>query len=587
MDADRSQTLSTMDMKVETQIQELRDHVERLTRRVSALENGEPPPVEVERVTDVVRDAEERGWAWLVQSALLRRIATISFVLVIALVLRTLTDSEVVDKPLGMWLGIGYAWSLIGYGWRRLSRHATGQRVLPVCGTVLLCAMVYETHARFDLLGAATAHGLLIAVLLASAGLGLRYGIPIVAEAGVLVAPVTAVALGFPLPQFHLTAINLVIATLTAYALAGQRRAAWLHWSTLAVSLFFWLVWSFKSYVVLGRGEVVPAELRMGWFLPALALTFVVQLVLAFRSARGERNPYAHLLPVINIVQACAASSAVLVPGFAAARSLGGIAMLLAGVHMGIAWRFPRWRPGESAPVTGFVVAAAAAFVPGVWLLAGSVHVALPAAALAAFGIARWSGTLSSAGMRALALVLQLVTIVTAIAAESFAAPASPFAAMVGLAAVLALVAVAHYRWSRRVAPPAGSWYARLSATDVPGQLVLAAGLAATFGFLRLVAYPLLAGFSEVENAFSGVQSVLLNLMAVVLLVLAWRRRDRAIVGMAALVSVVGGLKVFGSDFLALHGVPLVLSVFSFGVLALMGSIVLGRWQQKPAAPAP
>ncbi|MHC4919582.1 MAG: hypothetical protein ACYTKC_08290 [Planctomycetota bacterium] len=40
---------------------------------------------------------------------------------------------------------------------------------------------------------------------------------------------------------------------------------------------------------------------------------------------------------------------------------------------------------------------------------------------------------------------------------------------------------------------------------------------------------------------------------------------------------------MFTSDLFTAHGVPLVLSVFSFGMAAAVGSVVLGRWQRSTA----
>jgi hypothetical protein len=47
---------------------------------------------------------------------------------------------------------------------------------------------------------------------------------------------------------------------------------------------------------------------------------------------------------------------------------------------------------------------------------------------------------------------------------------------------------------------------------------------------------------------------------------------------------VVGCLKVFLVDLFSGSGLPLVLSVLSFGVVAMVGSIIMGRWPRPPVA---
>jgi len=51
----------------------------------------------------------------------------------------------------------------------------------------------------------------------------------------------------------------------------------------------------------------------------------------------------------------------------------------------------------------------------------------------------------------------------------------------------------------------------------------------------------------------------------------------------AILVTVVGATKVFLYDLLGTHGLPLVFSVFSFGMAAAVESLALGKWQKEPA----
>lgn len=576
---------------VEDELRILRRTVERLARRVEALEGGAPVPAEE---LDGSTDTVAVDWSWLHQSAALRRVATISFVLVVALVLRTLTDNGIVDTAPGVGLGIGYAALVMAVGWRRLARDRPGQRVFPICGVVLLSALVMEAHERFEHLGAVSAHGLLVAGLAASAALALRYRAPSVAEAGCLAAGISAVVLGFPVPHFPLGAATVLLAVLVAAAVAGQRRVAWVHWIATALLLFFWGLWTFQLHRPLARGEVLAAELSIGAFLPALGATFLALAATAFLRCRARPTPFWLILPALNVAWAFAAAAIVLRPWLDADRGLGAAALAIAGLHVLLARGLARrGRPGRVAvaggvaAVAGMAIAGAGALVPATWLVAGGSPLVLPLWSLAALGLAAWSGRLDSGGLRIAGALLQVGTPAAAVAAGVFATPPAAPWTSAALGALLAAIAGVHYRWTRATPPTAGSWYARLSPSDRPGVVALWASVTAAFCCLRVLIHPLLASFlSDVDPAFAGAQSVLLNAITIALLVLAWRWHSRSVLGTAALATVLVAAKVLAADLPTLHGVPLVLSVFSFGVTAAVESVILGRWQRASEAAA-
>ena len=95
--------------QVEAELHEIRQRVERLTDRVLALETGVSRPAVDPDAASGPREVAGSNWSWLAHSGALQRVATISFVLVVALVLRTLTDGGIVDQALGIRLGIAYA----------------------------------------------------------------------------------------------------------------------------------------------------------------------------------------------------------------------------------------------------------------------------------------------------------------------------------------------------------------------------------------------------------------------------------------------------------------------------------------------
>jgi hypothetical protein len=57
---------------------------------------------------------------------LLRRIATVCFLLVIALILRTITDNQIINTRIGSILGMTYAAVLLLLGWRLYAERKAG-----------------------------------------------------------------------------------------------------------------------------------------------------------------------------------------------------------------------------------------------------------------------------------------------------------------------------------------------------------------------------------------------------------------------------------------------------------------------------
>jgi hypothetical protein len=144
-----------------------------------------------------------------------------------------------------------------------------------------------------------------------------------------------------------------------------------------------------------------------------------------------------------------------------------------------------------------------------------------------------------------------------------------------------------HYRWCRRHAPPVRSpLFETYDTEDLSGAVTLLAALTGFFFLLRGIAWRILAGGPGGPEAFQCTQSIIINLAALGLGLYAFRARNREIRNVAILVISVGAV-MSASDLLGTKGVPLVLSVLSFGLAAATQSITLSRWQRVPPMPAP
>jgi len=150
--------------------------------------------------------------------------------------------------------------------------------------------------------------------------------------------------------------------------------------------------------------------------------------------------------------------------------------------------------------------------------------------------------------------------------------------------AMLAAIGTYHYVWARRTPPPKGSWTDRFNQQDRWAAVILVAALLSGFFTLRMGLYQGLGSMHlATPQAFGSGQSLIINLAAVVLLLLSLRKRDQELRNVGVLVTVVAAGKVF-LDVLALKGITLLISIFSFGVAAAIASVVLGRWGKVTVA---
>ena len=139
------------------QVKFLKDKVDELSDRLQLLESGESFVQKTEEVNSAAAITVEKKVVpqegvlkKAGTGALLPRVATVCFIMVVALILRTITDSEIIDKQLGSMLGMGYATALILVGgWFYLKKSSLAP-VFPACGLLLLFSIVIETHARFQ-----------------------------------------------------------------------------------------------------------------------------------------------------------------------------------------------------------------------------------------------------------------------------------------------------------------------------------------------------------------------------------------------------------------------------------------------------
>ena len=610
--------MGSKNLTVEEKIDRLYAHIDSLSRRVADLEGRRTVSTPVRSAdasadrpetilpTEVpVRPAKPPGKPaagepdslsdevirWASRASLFPRLATLCFLMVVALILRTITDNGIVKPLLGMGFGMGYAAALMAAGWYQYRRDSSLAPVFVACGAILMSSIVVETHARFQSLPLVPAYLTLMATGAAMAFVSRRFSVFLPVSVGTLGMCLAGAAIDYPDPFFPYLFMVLLTANLLGYYAGTLRRCGWLRWTVLVVTLAMFLLWGMRLAAVAARKNDPAPTLAPEWFLPVLAAVGVAFLAIALlgivRSRREKLSAFDFCLPTINAVGSYLAARVVVDGTDGSSLALGLVAILFALLHFGAAF-WLSMRKIDGAPGTNsFVVAGSALLALALPAALGGGLIAAPVLAAAAVGVAVLSDRWGSGAVRATSYLLQIYGVVSlALGFLTNGIPASPMAGTVPCAA-LAAAALVHYRWCRRHAPPARSpLFETCDTEDLSGAVTLLAALTGSFFLLRAIAWWIIvpAGPGGPE-AFQCTQSIIINMAALGLGLYAFRTRNREIRNVAILVIAVGAVKS-ASDLLGTKGVPLVLSVLSFGLAAATQSITLSRWHKPTPAAA-
>lgn len=555
-------------------------------RKVAAGEmhhrHSPPPPVALAGV-EAGETERERGGAGL----WLSRLAATCFVLVVALVLRTVTDNGMVEKHLGSLLGSGYALALIAWGWRQYERRSRLAPVFPLCGVLLLLSIVYEAHAHFASLSNSAVYAILLAALLLALALGLRYRAPVLLYFGTLGPALVAVACDFPTVNAVWVAVFLLATALAGYLAERRRIDKALSWLALALVGIFWLFWGYKlSYLLHHNGLAGAEKLGLRFYLPLLALFWLFYLYNALAHLLARSQPLgvlARLLPTLTLAGAFGLARLVVAPWPGGEDLLAALTLLGGGGYFLLAFWLVKKDPEAARGCKEYLVAGIVALLLALPELADSLAWAMLAWAAVAYGLFLLAERWRSGGVRVISYLLALVVGVAGgqLYPASLAKPALGMAAVAGLVAAITLW---HYRACRMRPPEYDSeYFALFDRKDQSGVLLLLVGLLHGFNLLRLL---VLLAFAAPQAASSGsfgcAQSVILNLGAVLLFLYGLRARRGEVLVVAVAVLLFGAGRVFLVDLFKAEGLPLVLSVFSFGVTAATASLVERRWRLRP-----
>ncbi len=521
--------------------------------------------------------------SWAGSGSFLARLAAICFILVIALVLRTLTDSGIIGAKAGSMIGTGYAALLIAIGWKLLRAGSGLGPIFPVCGALLMFSLILETHARFAAYTTVTAYTILFFTLLPLAIMGRRYQRSLFPAVGLIGAACTAFALDFPVPFFPQLAFFLLAINVVAY-LQVTGRARWVQAVLYAMTITFWYLWALKLHAPMVKGIETTPEVALSWYLPmTLATVFILMGFSVYRSYQhGDAlSLFDIALPTINVLWLYPACSLVVIPLVGDDTLLGYGGLALAIVHFLVAGAIFRFSRHGGPGICAYVFAGATLMVMATLAAVENILPALPLWGAVAVILSFASRACEIGGIRLTSYLLQVVATILGIG-YGVLLPGTPDPMLATLAAgALAVMSAFQYTWSRQhpLACSVG-FFKKVDPMDHTAILLLLTALVDGFLMLQLVAYDLLASSADPVNALLGAQSVFINLGAMGLMIYGLMKRQREILYTSIGIVVLGAFKALGYDLFKAHGVPLVLSVFSFGAVAAVGSVVFSRWSQ-------
>ncbi|MBT0653364.1 hypothetical protein [Geomobilimonas luticola] len=598
----------TLEKRVEqlaAQVQALTATVEQLAARMAVTPTVTPvvsphpliaPPVTAktaEHAADAPDEVTEEILSWAGKTALLPRLSTLCFLLVVALILRTITDNNIINTLIGSILGMAYATILMVVGWYKYDKGSPLAPVFAACGAALMALIVVETHTRFQSLPLVPAYLTLMATGMAMAVISYRYNAFIPISAGTLGMCLAGAAIDYPNPFFPYLAMILWTANMLGFFATSLKRCSWLRWIVLTVSMVMLYLWSFKLTLPLARHELMPETLALSWFFPVLAIftvTFAgIALTGIIRAGSQKMSRFDFFLPLINVVLMYINSFYVVNAWEGSKHLLGWVGIATAVVHFSLAaWLVRRGTTGGKGE-NAFILAGATLLALALPAASGSFPLSLPVLSVAGFFLMIVSGKWRNGGTRVISYLVQVYPAV-ALAIFFFGnRPAGVDFLMALPAGLIAVCSLFHYQLARRAAPSETAlFFARFDHRDHSAVALLLAALVTGFLMLRNVIYQVLATVPvDVGNSFRCAQSILITSAAAGLMLFALRRRNREIRNVAIMVTIIGAVKVFLYDLLGTHGMPLVLSVFSFGLAAALESIALGRWQKGDVRTAP
>ncbi len=545
------------------------------------------PPIQQQVQPQPAEQSQQGPPALFDTTALLPRISTVCFLLVVALILRTITDNNIINIQAGSILGMAYAGVLILLGWRLYSKNSRLAPVFPGCGILLLFSIVLETHGRYESLSTNAAYAILFIAGVTVFALSIRHRASKLICLGVPGTAAVAMAIDFPYPNYAVLSLLLLSAIIAASYAFKQQMCRYLRWFTLFLSAVFWLLWTSKMDTLPTCAEPVAEAMDPQWFFPMLFLfwsVYLITVVLNVLKKDLQLGFFESIIPTVTAAGAYGAGYVALCSWLDGEKWFYILMVIIATLHLALAWWLARRDRERSSGVNVFILAGACLIVLTSATVFQHLGYILPVWSASAFGLALLSAYLHNEGVRVTSYILQVATCAAAISSGAILVPSeAPLAA--GLAGIsLCLFSLFQYTWSRSNAPDQthSFFFSKLDKHNYTAVALLVTGLLGGYYFGQFLLHQGLSSMTEnFIHQFKSGQSLIINIGALILMYIALKGRNKEILVIASFVAIIGAGKVFIFDMFGIKGVPLVLSVFSTGVVAAFGSVVMGRWQKK------
>jgi uncharacterized membrane protein len=401
-----------------------------------------------------------------------------------------------------------------------------------------------------------------------------------------------AFALDYPSPVFPYLVAIIVLANIFATYATRLLRASWLRWLLLVLTLFMVQIWNLKLNIYLSKLAPENLEFSVQGLMPSigvLGLTFAcIALLGVLGKIQKKVSKFDVALPIINVFWIFIAAKYAINQGLTASTAFSWLAMLAALAHFAVAWWLAHRGEGGTLGTSSFAIAGGFMLAFAAPMAIGHAVIASAMVGLIAIGVAWVSVRRNIIGLRLASYLLQFyacASLVYLLWATDGTRPSVVGALSSGL---LALIAFVHYFWSRRNPMGQGETLLhKINKNDRGGGILLIAALFSGFFTMRVGLYQALDFMHAAKRSnFDGAQSVLINVTAIVVLWLSLMKRNKELRNVATVLIVIGAAKVFLMDMVSLKGMPLMVSVFTFGLVAAFASFVLGRWNKgKESAP--
>lgn len=576
---------------LEQQLAALSSQVQQLSARVAKLEltgttASLSSPAQSAKPTEKEELMPTEANLLVGSSSLLQHISAVCFLLVAALGLRALTDSDMLDLQLGTALGIGYAAAMIMIGYLLYRKKQSMAPIFITIGGLLMCSVLVETYIRFAAIPVE-----LVYIMLAVTGISMAIisytthtALPIIV--GTFGMCLAAVAIDYPNPYFPYLGLVLWLANVLGYFASRLKRCSWLRWLLLFTTHFMLQIWGMKLTGLLSRGNAAE-HLSPNWFIPIVALiggTFMlIALFGIIRSGDEKVSKFDFSLPAVN-------AGWCYIAGIYALKDptlFGSPAAAAAIVHFALAYWLSRRQSSNAQGTNTFTAGGLILACLSLPALFGNMLLPLPLLSILAIATCYFSCRWASGGMRITSYLLQAyISVIFAIEFIGGIEDQQRTTATLMVTIICSMIAVGHYFYARSTKPPEHSQiFARYDKRDQAALLPLFAGLVDSFFSCMLLAHYALRHYysDDMTFALTGTQSIIINLAAIFIMIRAFFHDNTELRNVAILVLVIGGAKVFVMDMFSISGAWLVCSIFTFGIAAALASLVLARWKTEPA----